>query len=267
MGVVGLVRSVPRIAVLHAETPEARAANEALTRNIVPVSPEAAADVVVTLGGDGFLLETLHKLMAIEDGDPPPVFGLNRGSVGFLLNDFREEGLIERLEAAQRVVLHPLCMAVTLADGTEEIALGINEVSLMRESRQSAKLRIVVDGVERVPELVCDGALVATPAGSTAYNLSAHGPILPLQANVLALTPISAFRPRRWRGAILPHSAVIEFEVLEAAKRPVSAVADFTMVRDVAKVRVFETRKRSLTLLFDPEAALDERILKEQFDQ
>lgn len=258
--------SDPRIALVHAETPEARAARDALARHVEMV-PVDEADVVVTLGGDGFLLETLHKIMAMGDGDPPPVFGLNRGSVGFLLNDFREEALIERIAAAQRVVLHPLCMAVTRLDGTEEIALGINEVSLMRESRQSAKLRIVVDGVERLPELVCDGALVATPAGSTAYNLSAHGPILPLQANVLALTPISAFRPRRWRGAILPHSAVIEFDVLEVEKRPVNAVADFTMVRDVAKVKVFETRERSLTLLFDPEAALDERILKEQFDQ
>jgi len=261
-----LAESVPRVALVHAETPEARAAGDALARRIDLV-PVEEADVVVTLGGDGFLLETLHGILAMGGDRSQSVFGLNRGSVGFLLNDFREGALIERIVAAQRVVLHPLCMAVTRRDGTEEIALGINEVSLMRESRQSAKLRITVDGVERLPELVCDGALVATPAGSTAYNYSAHGPILPLQANVLALTPISAFRPRRWRGAILPHSAVIEFEVLEVDKRPVSAVADFTEVRDAVMVKVFEMRERSLTLLFDPEAALEERILKEQFDQ
>lgn len=254
----------PRLSFAHSGAPEACAAYERLVDAYGQSAPEEA-DVIVTLGGDGFLLETLHKAMDLDANDPPPVYGMNRGSVGFLLNEYKEERLLERIAQAQRVTLHPLCMRVTGNDGEVREALGINEVSLMRESRQSAKLRMLIDGVERLPELVCDGALVATPAGSTAYNLSAHGPILPLESNVLALTPISAFRPRRWRGAILPHDAVIEFEILETDKRPVNAVADFTMVRDVIHVRVYEMRSRSLTLLFDPEAALGERIMKEQF--
>jgi NAD+ kinase len=255
----------PRIAFACSDAPDARAAFDRLIARYGQ-APTAEADVIVTLGGDGFLLETLHRAMEeVDANDPTPIYGMNRGSVGFLLNEYKEERLFERIAQAQKVTLHPLCMRVTHCDGTVEEALGINEVSLMRESRQSAKLRILIDGVERLPELVCDGALVATPAGSTAYNLSARGPILPLESNVLALTPISAFRPRRWHGAILPHNAVIEFECLEVDKRPVNAVADFTMVRDAVHVRVFETRARRLTLLFDPEAALAERIMKEQF--
>jgi NAD+ kinase len=219
------------------------------------------ADVVVALGGDGFLIETLHA--TLERG--LPVFGMNRGSVGFLLNEYRCDGLPERLARAQRVILHPLAMTAHPPRGEPVRGLAINEVSLLRETRQTAKLSISVDGVVRLPELICDGALVATPAGSTAYNLSAHGPIVPLGANVLALTPISAFRPRRWRGALLPRTARIAFDVLEPAKRPVSAVADSVEVRDVVRVEVEEDTGRELVLLFDPDQDLDERILKEQF--
>ncbi|HEV7371963.1 NAD kinase [Arenibaculum sp.] len=219
------------------------------------------ADTVVALGGDGFLLETLHETI----GRGLPVYGMNRGSVGFLLNDYIEDGLPERLARAQMVPLHPLRMVATRADGGTVEGLALNEVSLLRETRQTAKLRIIIDGVVRMPELVCDGCLVATPAGSTAYNLSAHGPIVPLGAGILALTPISAFRPRRWRGALLPHQARVVFEVLEPGKRPVSAVADYTEVREVSRVDVFEDRGVRLCLLFDPEHNLEERILKEQF--
>ena len=207
------------------------------------------------------MLETLHQF--ISRG--LPIYGMNRGSVGFLMNVFREHGLLDRLERVETVVLHPLRMTATCADGSVIEALAINEVSMLRETRQAAKLRIRIDGKVRIEELVCDGLLVASPAGSTAYNLSAHGPILPLGANVLALTPISAFRPRRWRGALLPHTAKITFDVLEGGKRPVSAVADYTEVRDVVKVSVCEDRSIDLTLLFDPEHNLEERIIAEQF--
>ncbi len=224
------------------------------------VAPEQA-DVIVALGGDGFMLQTLHRFM---DG-AVPIFGMNRGSVGFLLNEYRENDLVERLQAAVKVTLHPLRMRARTVAGEYVEALAINEVSLLRQTRQSAKIRILVDGIERLAELTCDGILVATPAGSTAYNLSAHGPIIPLGAQLLALTPISAFRPRRWRGALLPHTAEVRFEVLEADKRPVSATADHTEVRDVIAVDVREDRDVSLTLLFDPEHNLEERVLKEQF--
>jgi len=247
------------LAFVAADTPEAQRALERLAQRHGNRRPEEAS-VVVALGGDGFLLETLHETLKLG----VPVYGMNRGSVGFLLNDFHEEGLPERIAEAQRVTLDPLRMIATTAAGITE-ALAFNEVSLLRETRQAAKLRIAVDGKVRLEELTCDGALVSTPAGSTAYNLSAHGPILPLGAGILALTPISAFRPRRWRGALLPHGARIVFEVLEMDKRPVSAVADFTEVRDVLKVEVFEDASVSSTLLFDPELNLEERILKEQF--
>ena len=190
---------------------------------------------------------------------------IGTGPVGFLMNDFRLDGLPERVAKAHEIRLHPLAMSATTMQGTHEKALAINEVSLLRETRQTAKIRIQIDDVVRVDELFCDGVLVATPAGSTAYNLSAHGPIIPLGAGLLALTPISAFRPRRWRGALLPHGARLRFEVLEPDKRPVSAVADYTEVRDVIEVRVAEERHLSLTLLFDPEHNLEERVLKEQF--
>ena len=224
-------------------------------------TPIERAGVVVALGGDGFLIETIHSTLGYE----LPIFGMNRGSVGFLLNAFASDDLDIRLANAQTVQLHPLRMQATTQDGRQVDALAINEVSLLRQTRQTARLRIHVDDVARLDELVCDGVLVATPAGSTAYNLSAHGPIIPLGASLLALTPISAFRPRRWRGALLPRSAHIRFEVLDHSKRPVSAVADFTEARDVIAVDIAEDRRVHIKLLFDPDENLEERILKEQF--
>ncbi|HYD98927.1 MAG TPA: NAD kinase [Alphaproteobacteria bacterium] len=250
----------PTLAFVAADTPVAQEAAERL-RALYPNVPPDRAEVVVALGGDGFMLETLHRSLLTH----APVFGMNRGSVGFLLNDYREDDLPARIAAAQRVTLHPLRMTATCRGGRVVRAPAINEVSLLRETRQAAKLAIAVDGVARMPELICDGALVSTPAGSTAYNLSAHGPIIPLRAPLLALTPISAFRPRRWRGALLPHTAVTAFDVLESDKRPVLACADFTEVRDVVRVEVAEDRNVTLTLLFDPEHDLEERIIKEQF--
>jgi NAD+ kinase len=249
-----------KIAFLAAEGDVAQTALERLTQRYKAAAPEQA-EIVVVLGGDGFMLQTLHRFM----GRGVPIFGMNRGSVGFLLNEYREEGLAERLKAATRVTLHPLRMVAETVDGKRAEAIAINEVSLLRQTRQTAKIAIKVDGIDRLPELTCDGVLVATPAGSTAYNLSAHGPIIPLGAGLLALTPISAFRPRRWRGALLPHRARVRFDVLEADKRPVSATADFTEIRNVVAVDVREDRSESLTLLFDPEHNLEERILKEQF--
>lgn len=253
-----------RMAFACADTEEARAARTRLVHRYGN-APLAEADAIVALGGDGFLLETLHRALAHNRTRPLPVYGMNRGSVGFLLNAYREDDLAERVAVSQQVHLNPLRMVATRVNGERVEALGINEVSLLRETRQAAKLRITVDGIVRLPELICDGALVATPAGSTAYNLSAHGPIVPLNAGVLALTPISAFRPRRWRGALLPHAARITFDILEEGKRPVSAVADFTEVREVLQVEVQECRTVILTLLFDPELNFEERILKEQF--
>jgi NAD+ kinase len=249
-----------RIAFVAAETPVAMAARRTLARRYGQVSPDNA-DVIVALGGDGLMLQTLHRYMARRI----PIFGMHRGSVGFLMNEYRLAGLPNRLAKAQRVTLHPLRMTVTNGRGKPKQALAINEVSLLRQQRQAAKLRILVDGIERLPELICDGALVSTPAGSTAYNLSAHGPIIPLGADLLALTPISAFRPHRWRGALLPRTAKVTFEILERDKRPVSATADHNEIRDVARVDVQEDRGVALTLLFDPESNLEERVLKEQF--
>lgn len=249
-----------RIAVVAAEGPEAQAALKALKAKVNLVAPKDAS-VIVALGGDGFLLQTLHRFI----GQNLPIFGMNCGSVGFLMNDFRAEGLPKRIAAASAVELFPLRMRAQTVGGKVTEALAINEVSLLRQTRQAAKLRILIDGVERMPELVCDGVLVATPAGSTAYNLSAHGPIIPLGTGVLALTPISTFRPRRWRGALLPQAAHVRIEVLDAKKRPVSAVADATEVRDVAAVEVAQDAATRLTLLFDPEHSLEERSLKEQF--
>jgi NAD+ kinase len=243
-----------------ADTPEAQAGLAALQARYDHVPP-AAADVIVALGGDGFMLETLHA--AIER--PVPIYGMNLGTVGFLLNSYREDRLIERLDRAVAAPLHPLRMRARCRDGRIEHGLGINEVSLFRETRQAASLRIEIDGVVRLEQLVCDGVLVATAAGSTAYNLSAHGPILPVGANLLALTPISPFRPRRWRGALLPGRSHFRISVLDPKKRPVSAVADYTEIRDVVEVEAWEDRDIALTLLFDPEHNLEERILKEQF--
>lgn len=250
----------PHIAFSAATTPEAQAAQERL-QQLYPSVPEDEADLVVSLGGDGHLLETLHRV----GPRGLPVFGMNRGSVGFLLNDFRLEDLDARLAAAHAVTLHRLVMVAHRAEGPPVTASALNEVSLLRQTRQTAKLRLIVDGTERLPELICDGVLLSTPAGSTAYNLSAHGPILPLSANLLALTPISAFRPRRWVGAVLPQSVKVRVEVLEPAKRPVSAVADSTEVRDVLAVDIHQDHSHPMTLLFDPERNLEERILKEQF--
>ena len=223
--------------------------------------PLDQADVIVALGGDGFMLETLHRHIERK----LPIYGMNRGTVGFLMNIYTEDNLMERLDRAETVRLHPLVMKAQTMDGKDHEALAINEVSLLRETRQAAKLRIRVDGRLRMEELICDGCLLATPAGSTAYNLSSHGPIVPMGAGVLALTPISAFRPRHWRGALLSHKATVSFEVLESDKRPVSAVADHTEVRDVARVEVREDRTIGLDLLCDPEHNLEERILAEQF--
>lgn len=221
------------------------------------------ADAIVALGGDGYMLQTLH--MILDRRRPTPVFGMNLGTIGFLMNAWHPDGLIERIAKAKPFVLHPLLMEAQTVDGERIVSPAINEVSLLRETRQAAKIEIAIDGRVRMSELACDGVLVATPAGSTAYNLSAHGPILPLASDLLALTPISPFRPRRWRGALIPDRSEIEFRVLEAAKRPVSAVADQVEVREVASVRVSTDKSISLELLFDPEYALDDRIAMEQF--
>lgn len=252
--------SIDSIAFVGAETKIAQDAVYRLKHRYGHVSPEEA-DVIVSLGGDGFMLETLHRYIARK----VPIYGMNRGTVGFLMNEFREADLPARIAEAQLVELHPLQMEAHTVNGESLCALAINEVSLLRETRQAAKLRIKIDGVERLAELVCDGALVCTPAGSTAYNLSAHGPILPMGSGLLALTPISPFRPRRWRGALLPHSAKVTFEIENPGKRPVSAVADYTEVRDVKRVTICEDHNLTIRLLFDPEHNLEERILKEQF--
>jgi NAD+ kinase len=249
-----------RIGFLASTTEAACAARARLAARYGEAPPETAA-AIVALGGDGCMLETQHRLL----GRNIPVYGMNCGSVGFLMNDYREDLLPERLADAQAAMLHPLRMRAVSADGSVREALAINEVSLLRETRQAAKIRILIDGKERLRELICDGVLVSTPAGSTAYNLSAHGPIVPLGANLLPLTPISAFRPRRWRGALLPADAEVVFEILEGDKRPVAAVADYTEVREVRRVEVREDRGVSLTLLFDPDHGLSERIIAEQF--
>ena len=248
------------ISFVASDTPEAQAAQAKLADRYGNADT-ATADVIVALGGDGLMLQTLHRFI----GTGTPIYGMNRGSVGFLMNEFRERGLRKRLTEAQRSVVHPLSMRAVDADGTEVRAEAINEVSLLRRSYQAAKLRISIDGQVRLDELVADGVLLATPAGSTAYNLSANGPILPLDAPLLALTPISAFRPRRWRGALLPDHAKVTIEVLEAAKRPVSAVADHVQIDNVLRVEIEIDRNVDLVMLHDPGHSLDERILREQF--
>jgi NAD+ kinase len=249
-----------RIAFLASDMPAAQEALAKLTA-LYGNAELSGADAVVALGGDGLMLQTLHRVMH----DRIPIYGMHRGSVGFLMNDYHEADLLARLERAEISRIHPLSMLAEDTQGREHESLAINEVSLFRETHQAAKLRISVDGQVRLEELSCDGVLVATPAGSTAYNLSAYGPILPINAPLLALTPISAFRPRRWRGALLPNRAVIDIDVLEAGKRPVSAVADNVETRNVAKVRVAEARQVELLMMFDPGHSLDERILSEQF--
>ena len=257
--------SEPRIAFVAADSEAAQRALTELEAAYPHVAPEEA-DVIVALGGDGLMLETLHRFMGNgRDECGKPIFGMHRGSVGFLMNGYGPLGLVQRVARARPVTLTPLLMTAHTRDGRTVEARAVNEVSLLRETRQTAKIRIRVDGVVRLDELTCDGVLVATAAGSTAYNLSAHGPILPLGTQLLCLTPISAFRPRRWRGALLPRGAEVAFEVNEADKRPVSAVADYTEVRDVARVEVRDDPDTRLTLLFDPEHDLEERVLKEQF--
>jgi NAD+ kinase len=249
-----------RIAFCASDRTEAIVARDRLIDRYGSVA-ETEAEVIVALGGDGFMLETLHANLQRRT----PVYGMNRGSVGFLMNDYEEDNLPSRIAGAGRAVIHPLQMDAWTESGTVHTGLAINEVSLLRQTRQSAKLRIRVDGKVRLEELACDGCMVATPAGSTAYNLSAHGPIIPLDARMLALTPISAFRPRRWRGALLSHKARVEFEVLEADKRPVSAVADSLEIRRVLRVAVRERRDVALTMLFDAGRSFEERVLAEQF--
>ena len=255
-----MTRRFTSIAFVASPTQEAQAAEAALRAEYPSVEPEAA-DVIVALGGDGLMLQTLHRLM----GTGTPIYGMNRGSVGFLMNEYRTEDLLERLDAAHRSVAHPLLMNATDVDGNQHQAHAINEVSMLRQTYQAAKLRIRIDGQMRLPELIADGLLVATPAGSTAYNLSVGGPILPLNAPLLALTPISAFRPRRWRGALLPNRADIVVEVVEPGLRPVSAVADHTEFRRVSRVSACMDDRVDLVMLHDPGHSLDERILREQF--
>ena len=248
------------IAIISSDAPDAARAYEALRKRYKTVPPEEA-DVIIAVGGDGFMLQTLITYI----DQHKPIYGMNQGTVGFLMNDFREEGLLERLDEAELTTLHPLRMRALRADGKSIDGLAINEVSLLRETLQMAKIRISIDSKVRLTELFCDGVLVATPAGSTAYNLSAHGPIVPLHADLLALTPISAFRPRRWRGALLASDAKVQFDILEHQKRPVSAAAGSTEVRNVVQVDVEQDNSIDLLLLFDPSHDLAERVLMEQF--
>lgn len=248
------------LAFIASSTDEAQQAQARLAARYDGVAPEAA-DVVVALGGDGFMLQTLHAVM----NTARPIYGMNCGSVGFLMNEFQEDGLRERIDAAITNSVHPLLMRATDAFGETHTAFAINEVSLLRQSFQAAKLRISIDGHVRMEELICDGVLVATPAGSTAYNLSAHGPILPIYAPLLAITPISAFRPRTWRGALVPDRVEVRIEALEAAKRPINTVADNVEFKSVVEVVVAQDRKAKSLIMFDPDHSWDERILAEQF--
>ncbi len=248
------------IAFIHSEAPEATEAAKRLSA-LYGQSDPSKADIIVVLGGDGFMLQTLHDTM--DTGKM--LYGMNRGSVGFLMNEYGEENLRERIAGAIEETLRPLKMTAETADGGVHKALAINEVSILRQSYQAAKIRISIDGKVRLDELICDGVMVATPAGSTAYNLSAHGPILPIDAELLALTPVSAFRPRRWRGALVPNRSTVRFDILEAEKRPVNAVADHWEVKSVVTVTVRESTSSTATLLFDANHSWDERILAEQF--
>jgi NAD+ kinase len=253
-------RKFERINFLSSGTPEADMARARLVGRYGDVH-SGEADVVVALGGDGLMLQVLHKFM----GRNVPIYGMNRGSVGFLMNEFRETGLRKRLSSAQSSIIHPLLMEAETVAHEKSEARAINEVSMLRQSAQAAKLRVRIDGQVRLDELVADGVLIATPAGSTAYNLSANGPILPLDAPLMALTPISAFRPRRWRGALLPDKAEVVLEVLEADKRPVAAVADHFEIRDVLRVTVTTDHSTGVEIMHDPGHSMEERILREQF--
>lgn len=249
-----------KIAFLASDAPTAQTARAALTARYGSHSEEAA-DLIVALGGDGFMLYTLHRTQGLD----VPVYGMNRGTVGFLMNEYSELDLLERLEEACEEVVNPLSMRAESSDGVKHHALAINEVSLLRSGPQAAQLRISVDGKVRLEELICDGAMVATPAGSTAYNYSAHGPILPIGAEVLAVTPVAAFRPRRWRGALLPKAAVVRFDTCDPQKRPVMAVADSHSVENVIWVEVRSEPDIVHRILFDPGHGLEERLLREQF--
>ena len=251
-----------QLAIISSAMPQAREA-ETLLREVHDFVPLDSADAVIVLGGDGHMLQVLHQLL--ESRRDIPAYGMNRGTIGFLMNGWELQDLPGRLQRAKSFSVRPLTTEITTMSGQKFTLPAINEVSLLRETRQAAKLEISVNGRAVIPELICDGILVSTPAGSTAYNLSANGPILPLDSSLLALTPISPFRPRRWKGAILPDRYVIRLKILEAGKRPVSAVADQREIRDISEVEVALERNRALTLLFDPEHALDDRIAMEQF--
>lgn len=248
------------LSFLASPVPVAQTARAVLVHRYGDVPPERA-DVIVALGGDGFMLDTLHATQQL----PTPVYGMNRGTVGFLMNEYRPEGLTERLRAAEQTVINPLAMTAVTVGGDVHRGLAINEVSLLRMAAQAAKLSITVDGRKRMETLICDGALIATPAGSTAYNYSAHGPILPIGADVLAVTAVAAFRPRRWRGAVLPSAARVRFDVAEPRKRPVMATADSTTVNNVASVEIETASDIEHRLLFDPGHGLEERLIREQF--
>ena len=260
---MSVVTHAARIQTIAFLSSGAKEADEALKRlaALYGMSPPDEADVIVALGGDGLMLQTLHNTMKA----PKPIYGMNRGSVGFLMNDYSEHGLRERLAAALPSIIHPLVMHARDVHGAETTARAINEVSLLRQTYQAAKLRIEIDKATQLDELIADGILVATPAGSTAYNLSAQGPIIPISASLMALTPISPFRPRRWHGALLPDRAHVRVEVLEPEKRPVAAVADHDEVRAVCAVDVQMDRAIGMRMLFDPGHSLDERIVREQF--
>ena len=255
-----VVTSFERIAFVASDTAEATAARAELAEAYGD-APPAEADVIVALGGDGLMLQALHRFMNTDT----PIYGMNRGSVGFLMNEYRTENLRDRLTHSVVTAIHPLILTATDASGVTHTERAINEVSMLRETYQAAKLRVSIDGKVRLEELICDGVLVATPTGSTAYNLSAHGPIIPIHAPLLALTPISPFRPRRWRGALVPNRCTVTIDVLEAAKRPVSAAADHNEIRDVVQVRVREDHRQRSLILFDRDHNWDDRILAEQF--
>ncbi|MEM9781473.1 MAG: NAD kinase [Pseudomonadota bacterium] len=248
------------LSIEASDAPDAHAACRRL-RHLYGHVPREQADCIVALGGDGFMLQTLHAGMGLGI----PVYGMNRGTVGFLMNSYAEDGLLERLDRAKDALINPLRMTASIPGQADRVALAINEVSLLRETRQAAKFRVWIDGEVQLDELICDGVMVATPAGSTAYNHSAHGPIIPIRARLLALTPVAVFRPRRWRGALLPYEAEVRIDVMEQTKRPVSATADHVEVRDVGSVHVALADEIDLRLLYDPGHSLEERIIREQF--
>ena len=255
-----LGKSIDKLAFVSSRTPEARAARDHLAA-LYGDTPAEEADVIVALGGDGLMLQTMHRFM----NSHVPIYGMNRGSVGFLMNEYAEEGLLDRIRKAVTTTIHPLLMEAVDIDGEVYTARAINEVSMLRQTYQAAKLKVTVDTRVRLEELICDGILVSTPAGSTAYNLSAHGPLLPINSPLLALTPISPFRPRRWRGALLPNRSKVRIDVLEPDKRPVSAAADHIEIRNVRSVTVAEDWDAESLIMFDPDHGWDERILTEMF--